>query len=99
MPFELQRVVRVEAVLFVATSLVLLALYRRDPRATGWRRTLQVVLVAAFALAGIRAAIWAAGKPVFWANLTVLMLAAVAVGVLVFRRRADRKRNARDEVL
>jgi peptidoglycan/LPS O-acetylase OafA/YrhL len=96
MPFDLQLVVRVEAVLFLATSLVLSALYRRQPRATGWRRKLQAVLVASFALAGVRSAIWAAGQPVYRANLAVLALAAVATVVLLVRRRARRRATAPD---
>jgi len=96
MAFDLQRVVRVEAALFLATSLVLFALYRYQPRATGWRRKLQAVLVASFALAGVRSAIWAAGQPVYWANLAVLALAAVATVVLLVRRRARRRATAPD---
>jgi peptidoglycan/LPS O-acetylase OafA/YrhL len=93
MSFEIMRVIRIEAVLFLLTSVVLFALYRSNPRTIGRRRTIQIVLVASFALAGIRAAIWAAGQPVFWANLAILILAGVIIGVFTIRRRAQCQRR------
>jgi hypothetical protein len=87
MPFDLIRVTRVEAFLFLATSVLLFVLYKHTPWTAGKNRTFQVVLVASYALAGIRAAIWAAGQPVFHANIAILSLAVVAVVVVKIRRR------------
>ena len=85
-PFNLRRVLMVEAVLYVGASLVTVALITRLPRPTGWRRVGQWVLVAAFALAALRSGIWAAGRPVPRANLAIAVLGAITVGVAYLRR-------------
>lgn len=90
MPFDLERVLRVEALLFPSTGLMLLWLMRRQPTTAGHRRNLQWVLVAAFALAGLRSALWALGIPVMVANATVLATALVGLGAVWRRRRTVR---------
>lgn len=69
------RVLWTEAVLFPLTGLVLILLLRRNRRLTGFKRGLQVVLVWAFFLAGVRSGIWAAGFGVGAANLMVFLVA------------------------
>jgi hypothetical protein len=85
--FRLDRVLRTEAVLFLAAGGVFVMLLRRRPRATGWLRLLQVTLAAAFGLAGVRAALWAAGAPVVTANMAIFALAVVAAAIAWVRRR------------
>jgi hypothetical protein len=76
--FDMGRVLRVEAVLFPMTGLVLLFLLWRRPPLPGFRRRLQIVLAAGFLLAGLRSGLWAWGMPVGRVNLVVLGAAAVA---------------------
>lgn len=77
LPFSLQRVLVVEAVLFFLGALATLALSARPPQASGWRRVLQRILAAGLVLAALRAALWAAGLPVARANLIILVLGVV----------------------
>jgi hypothetical protein len=79
----------IEGGTFLLTAAVLLWLYRIHPARPGWRRGLQVLLVAAFALGGLRSLLWAAGNPVTRANLKVLVL-----GVIAWAYVKRRKRNA-----
>jgi len=74
-----------EAVLFPLTSGALILLRRSRPRSSGLRGALQVILIWAFLLAGIRSGAWAAGVPVTVANLLVLGLAILA-WVVTYRR-------------
>jgi hypothetical protein len=86
--FDLARVLQLEAVLFPAAALALLALMRREPRAAGWARAWRVGLILAFLLGGLRAGLWASGMPVHLANLAVLAVAAagLAAAWLLARR-------------
>jgi hypothetical protein len=79
----------IEGGIFLLTAALLLWLYRRTPAGRGWMRSLQILLVAAFALGGLRSLLWAAGNPVTLANLKVLLLGIVAWAY--FKRR---QRNA-----
>lgn len=84
-----------EAVLFGLTSLGLLLLHRSRPTPSGGRRVLQVILIWAFLLAGVRSGAWAAGVPVTVANLSVLglaILAGVAHRIAGKRRRKPSRR-------
>jgi hypothetical protein len=85
-PFDLTRVLRVEALLFPITGLLLLFLMQRGARLAGWRRGLQWTLIASFFLAGLRSALWALGIPVMVANGTLLVIAVLVLAVLVLRR-------------
>jgi MYXO-CTERM domain-containing protein len=87
LPFSLNRVLAVEALLFFGAALATLALIARPPHPCGWRRVLQWLLVGAFALAGLRAAIWAAGQPVARANVVIVVLAVLALAGSWLRRR------------
>lgn len=82
--FNLRRVLVVEALLFFAAALCVRDLINRPPHLSGWRRTIQWSLVWAFALAALRAAIWAAGQTVMRANLATLVTAVV---VLIWSRK------------
>ena len=87
MPFNLTRVLVVEALLFFAAAVVIIILIQRPPFATGWRRRLQWIVVWFFILGGIRAAIWALGQPVMRANITILLLGIVVLIANRIRRR------------
>jgi hypothetical protein len=89
-PFRLERVLVVEAVLFFAAALVTLFLIQRPPSVSKWRRRLQWVLVWAFGLGSARAAIWAAGQPVRRANLAILLMALLVLISSWLRRRGHR---------
>lgn len=82
---DFEAVLWIESLVFVVAALVLYRLFRSDPAAPGWRRGLQVVLIASFALAALRSAIWASGQPVTLANAIILVLGVV--GWLVWRYR------------
>ncbi|NIM51422.1 MAG: hypothetical protein GTO22_19595 [Gemmatimonadales bacterium] len=90
LPFNLKRVLTVEAALFFGAAFVALALVIRSPWPDGWRRVVQWLLVGSFALAALRAAVWAAGLPVAWANRLVLVVAAVTVLLTWLWRRLRR---------
>lgn len=78
-----------EGSVFLVAAVLLFWLYRRTPARPGWRRNVQVLFVAAFALGGLRSLIWAAGNPVTQANLKVLV-----IGVLGWAYWRRRQRNA-----
>jgi len=92
--FDLQRILRVEGVLFLATAAALLLLLRHHPRSRGWRRGLQVGLIAAFALAGLRAGLWSIGASVMLANAVVLVSAVFGI---LLHIRSRRRRHHPDE--
>ena len=77
----------IEGGIFLVTAAVLFWLYRRAPARPGWRRGLQVLLVASFVLGGLRSLLWAAGNPVTRANLKILVLGVVAWAYFARRRR------------
>jgi hypothetical protein len=85
--FDMVWVVRAEAILFLGTSLALWLWHNRRPAQVRWQVGLQRMLVAAFALAGLRAALWAGGLEVAKANLVVLIVGAVLVAVAVVQSR------------
>jgi hypothetical protein len=85
----------IEGGIFLLTAIILFWLYRGAPARRGWRRNLQVVLVAAFALGGLRSLIWAAGNPVTRANLKVLLLGIVSWAY--WRRRQRNAARTADE--
>lgn len=91
--FRLERVLRIEAVLFFAVGGVFAALLRHPPRATGWLRLVQLTLTASFLLAGVRAALWSVGLPVPVANMAVLILATLAAMIAWVRRRRGMSAN------
>ncbi|NIM51737.1 MAG: hypothetical protein GTN78_25835 [Gemmatimonadales bacterium] len=88
--FDVVWVVRAEAILFLGTALALWGLHRRRPPQVRWQFGLQQILAAAFALAGLRAALWAGGLPVAAANLVVLVVGVLLVGLGVVRSRRKR---------
>ena len=90
LPFDLMRVMRIEAVLFPVAGIVLLLMVWREPSASGWRRTLQWGLIACFLLAGLRAVLWAVGAHPLIANVTSPAVFVVSGLALVFRRRFGR---------
>ncbi len=85
--FDVSWVVRAEAVLFLGASVALGSLHRRWPPEARWQVRLQRVLVAAFALAGLRALLWALGVPIAWANRIVVIVAAILVALALVRSR------------
>ena len=80
----------VEALILVATAVVLYRLYRMDPASPGWRRGLQVVLIASLVLGALRSAIWASGQPVTLANAAILGLGVFGWLFWRYRRRLKR---------
>jgi hypothetical protein len=79
LPFDLTRVLWIEAAVFPLSGFGLLLLSRSSPRASGFRRWVQVVLVAGLFLGGFRSGLWASGLPIGRVNLIVL-----GVGILVW---------------
>lgn len=88
--FDMAWVVPVEAILFLGASLVLSVLHDRQPAQVRWQLRVQQVVVAGFALAGLRAALWAGGLPVASANVGIAILGALMVIVAVVRSRRRR---------
>jgi hypothetical protein len=87
-PFNLTRVLVVEALLFFAAAIVIIILIQRSALALRWRRGLRWILLWFFILGGIRSAIWASGQPVMRANMTILCLGIVLlIGNRIWRRR------------
>ena len=80
-------VVRAEAVLFLGASVTLWVFLREKPAQVRWHLWIQRALVALFALAGLRAALWALGLPVARANVIVLVVAVVLGGLALRRSR------------
>jgi hypothetical protein len=83
-------VVRAEGVLFLAASLVLLALHRRHPPPSPRARRFQQLFIASLVLGGVRAAVWGLGLPVHLANALILLLAAAGAALVLWRRRRVR---------
>lgn len=92
---EFDESLRIEVGIFLATAALLYRLYRRDPASPGWRRGLQVVLVASFVLGALRSALWVSGRPVTLANAVVLALGVV--GWFFWRHRRRRTAAAAAE--
>ena len=91
--FEMSLVIRVEAFLFLLTSVVLFILYRQSPPTTRKGNWIQLLIIFSYALAGIRSAIWAAGQPVYLANLTILIIGIIASFIFVVRQQTTGKSN------
>lgn len=89
LPFDLTRVLVVEAVLFPLAGVACVALIRRRPSQSSLGRTLQLLLAAAFFLGGLRALVWVAGGSVMAANVTTVAAAVVAWAWYRVRRRPD----------
>lgn len=89
-PFNLTRILWIEALLFPAVGIGLIALLKKNPRLSGFKRRVQVLIIASFFLAGLRSGLWASGVPVGRANMVVLFAAVLAwIG---FRINRGRKR-------
>jgi hypothetical protein len=85
--FDMARVTAFEAVLFLTTCVLLMALSAVVPLAAATWRGVDRVAAVVVGLAGVRAAVWASGAPVMLANLITLAIAAtVALGYVVWRR-------------
>ncbi len=93
-PFELRRVLVVEAVVFLGAGVVSGMLVRRSVQ-VGWRYALQWALVGAFVLAAVRAGLWAAGVPVARANQIIGLLGVLALAAVWLRRRSPSGRSLR----
>ena len=89
--FETSRVVSLEAILFLIGGAMLLWAAKRDKGESLNAQRLDLWLALAFGLAGVRAALWAVGIPVFIANLVILALGIVLGALLVnWSRRSGR---------
>src|SRR5574341_1907394 len=97
LPFDLRRVLIVEAGLFLGAGVTTWALVLRSPQSFGWRRVAQWSLAGGLILAAIRATLWASGMPVARANLVIALLGAVGLIALWFQRRAFRRPTAPTE--
>lgn len=89
-PFDLERVLVVETVLFLGAAFAITRLVARAPPKKRWQRVLQWVLAWSFALAAVRTGIWAAGQPVSRANGAVLVLGVVVLVAAWVRHRRRR---------
>ncbi len=87
MPFRLTRVLWAEAVIFPAAALAFLLFYRAQPGKTAFRRKVQVVMIAAFFLAGLRSGLWAFGLPIGTVNIVVLVATFLVWAGFRVRRR------------
>ncbi|MEK6754543.1 MAG: hypothetical protein AABZ02_00160 [Bacteroidota bacterium] len=89
--FETSRVVSLEAILFLMGGAMLLWAAKRDKAESLSAQRLDLWLALAFGLAGVRAALWAIGIPVFLANPAILAL-GIALGALliIWSRRSGR---------
>jgi hypothetical protein len=85
--WSMEWVVRAEAALLLSTAFGLLMLHRRRPASTTRARVIQLGLVASLTLGGLRAALWAMGMPVQYANLAIGILALVGGVSVLWRRR------------
>jgi hypothetical protein len=85
--WSMEWVVRAEAALLLSTAFGLLMLHRRRPASTARARVIQLGLVASLTLGGLRAALWAMGMPVQYANLAIGILALVGGVSVLWRRR------------
>ncbi len=87
--FDMDLVVDLEAALFPVAAVLLWRMAERADAAEARVRRLDLWLAACFALAGIRAVLWAFGFEVYVANLVILGL-AVSSGTLVWYLRRRR---------
>jgi len=94
---EFEAVLWIEAFILLAAALALYGLYRNEPASPGWRRGLQVVLIASFVLGALRSTIWAAGGPVTLANAIIFGLGVAAW--LLWRHRRRLKRTSTTEAM
>jgi hypothetical protein len=81
-------VIRAEAALFLSAAFGLLMLHRHRAPPSAGARVIQLGLVASLALGGLRAACWAMGMPVRYANLAIGVLALAGGASVLWRRRA-----------
>ena len=88
--FDMPRVFAAEALIFPVSALALGLLRWRSPASGRKTRALQTVLVWAFALAGLRAAMVAFGSSYLWANIVPSCLAVLGIGVWWRRRKIKR---------
>jgi hypothetical protein len=92
--FDMGRVAVAEAVLFGGVATLLFWIARTSRLDSTQLHRLEVASATAFGFAAVRAAVWAAGARVFVANLITLGVAvAIGVGLLVWWRRARRRRE------
>ena len=94
MPFQMTRILRVEAVLFPGAALAFLILYRKKPGKQGFGRKLQIVTIAGFFLAGLRSGLWASGLPIGTVNIVVVAVTFLVWSGFRIRRRHLARRNA-----
>lgn len=82
------QVLWIEAALLPLTGFALHLVFRRNASPPGSKRGVQVVVVWAFFLAGLRSGIWATGFPVGAANVVIFLVALLAwFGFRIMRRR------------
>jgi hypothetical protein len=91
--FDLFLVLVTEGVTFSIAAILMFALIAMQRSPTGWQGNAQWMLGWAFALAALRAVIWAVGQPVYRANIAigVLGLLVAATGWLFHHRRHSRR--------
>lgn len=94
--FDMARIVPAEAVLFAVGGLAF-AWAARAERADPPARRLDWWLAGLFVLAAVRSAIWAAGQPVWIANVVILVIALPVAFRLVRLRRRRRRADGDTE--
>ena len=86
---EMSHVLVIETVCFLFGSAMLLWAAKQDKQGSFKARRVDLWLALAFALGGIRAALWAAGAAVYVANLVILGLGVIlALQLVVWTRRS-----------
>lgn len=83
-------VLATDALALLAGAAVVCAGVRRAQDLSARARHWHGLLAAVFVLGAVRAALWAAGLPVEWANLAALAAALVALAAWAVRRRRER---------
>jgi hypothetical protein len=86
--FDFGRVMRVEAILFPLTAVVLATLLHRDPGSATWSHVVRIACLWLFALGGLRPVLWTLGLPLMAANL--ITLGAALLGLVVWLIRCRR---------
>lgn len=86
--WDLERVLIIETLAFLASAVYLYAVVRTRSAGSSRHARALVVSAVAFALGGVRTGLWAAGVAVQWANLTIFVVALILLGAWWRRRRS-----------
>jgi hypothetical protein len=85
--FAMRGVLWTETALFMATAGAMLALSRRLSATDGKRRRWPAYMAACLVLGALRSCLWAAGEPVYVANMATLLAGLASAGGVWWARR------------